>query len=416
MHSLKVLILEDNPFQLMALHQMLNANQIFNVLAADSVALACQSLRVSGPVDIAICDLQMDGPDGLALIRHLAETRQARALIVLSSAAADVQDSVARLARDQGIEVLGCLQKPASATVMRTLLEAYVRHDCSADMLQVSPGVPQHIECEALFSKAGCAPPVDQWLAHFQPKVSLEGDLLGVEALVRWQHPRHGLLSPGRFMPAVEQAGLLAPLTWRVLELALQLSARVRDERGQALPVAVNIAPRMLEQADFARRVLELLARHELAPSLLTLEILEQDADQAGGWQVDDLLRLRMQGCRLSIDDFGTGASNIQRLLQLPFCELKIPAEFVRGMGEDPRKSAVVAGALFMARRLSMEVVVEGVETIDDFHGLLALGTCAIQGYLIARPMSPQDLLLWMARRRTGPLHQPADVAAGPLT
>lgn len=404
MHSLKVLILEDHPFQLMALHQMLNANQIFHVLAADSVAQACQSLRVSGPVDIAICDLQMDGADGLELIRHLAETRQAQALIVLSCAATDVLDSVARLARDQGIEVLGCLQKPASATLMRALFEDYVRHDRSTGTMPITPVMPLPVECEALFSKSGGAPPVDQWLAHFQPKVSLEGDLLGVEALVRWQHPRHGLLSPASFMPAVEQAGLLAPLTWRVLELALQLSARVRDEQGQALPVAVNIAPRLLEQAGFARRVLALLDRHKLAPSLLTLEILEQDPGQPSGWQLHDLLRLRMQGCRLSIDDFGTGASNIQRLLQLPFCELKIPAEFVCGMGEDPRKSAVVAGALFLARRLSMEVVVEGVETLDDFQSLLALGSCAIQGYLIARPMSAQDLQAWMAGRRTVPL------------
>lgn len=178
------------------------------------------------------------------------------------------------------------------------------------------------------------------------------------------------------------------------------MSAQVRDERGKALPVAVNIAPCVLEQPGFARQVLQRLAHHRLAPDLLTLEILEHQAGQAGDWPLHELLRLRIKGCRLSIDDFGTGASNIQRLLQLPFCELKIPAEFVRGMGEDPRQSAVVAGALFMARRLSMEVVVEGVETLDDFHSLLELGALAVQGYFIARPMSPHELLAWMAARR----------------
>lgn len=400
MHSLKVLILEDHPFELMALHQMLNANQVFQVLAADSVVAACASLRARGPVDIAICDLQMDGADGLALIDHLIETRQARSLIVLSSAPAEVQDSVARLARQRGIEVLGCLRKPASAASVRALLEAYLRHEEAMDRLEPPAGLSVHIECATLFSQAGGAPPVEQWVAYFQPKVSLEGDLLGVEALVRWQHPQHGLLSPGSFMPALERAGLLAPLTWRVLELALQLSAQVRDERGKALPVAVNIAPCVLEQPGFARQVLQRLAHHRLAPGLLTLEILEHQAGQAGDWPLHELLRLRMKGCRLSIDDFGTGASNIQRLLQLPFCELKIPAEFVRGMGEDPRQSAVVAGALFMARRLSMEVVVEGVESLDDFHSLLELGALAVQGYFIARPMSPHELLAWMAARR----------------
>ena len=399
MHSLKVLILEDHPFELMALHQILNANQVFHVLTAASVAAACASLHAGGPVDIAICDLQMDGADGLALIGHLIETRQARALIVLSGADSRVQDSVARLARQQGIEVLGCLHKPASAAAVRILLERYRRHDCAAVSLEVAAGLPAQVEGEGLFSLPDKAVPVEQWVAHFQPKVSLAGDLLGVEALVRWQHPQHGLLSPGSFMPAVTRAGLLAPLTWRMLELALQLSARVRDEDGQALPVWVNVAPCVLEQAGFARHVLQRLAHHGLAPGVLTLEVLEQPAGQAGDWPLHELLRLRMKGCRLSIDDFGTGASNIQRLLQLPFCELKIAAEFVRGMGDDPRQSAVVAGALFMARRLSMAVVVEGVETVDDFHSLLAMGSLAVQGYFIARPMSAPDLRRWMAAR-----------------
>lgn len=106
-----------------------------------------------------------------------------------------------------------------------------------------------------------------------------------------------------------------------------------------------------------------------------------------------------MLGCKLSIDDFGMGASNIERLLQLPFSELKIPTEFVRGMADDVRKSAVVAGAMLMAQRLSMSVVVEGVETIDDFHSLLALGDPAVQGYFIARPMAASDFLRWVAER-----------------
>ena len=131
-NALNVLILEDNPFQLMALHQMLNANQVFNVLAADSVAAAQQSLANRGRVDIAICDLQMDGPDGLEMIRHLAETRQARAVIILSSTDTSVLDGAAHLARQQGLWVLGSLAKPASATALRKLLEVYsegIEHD-----------------------------------------------------------------------------------------------------------------------------------------------------------------------------------------------------------------------------------------------------------------------------------------------
>ncbi|GFM82159.1 hypothetical protein PSCICN_28510 [Pseudomonas cichorii] len=404
--SLKVLILEDNPFQLMALHQMLNANQVFDVLTADSVEAARQSLLNRGEVDIAICDLQMEGPDGLELIRHLAQSGQARALIVLSNVSESVLDGVVQLARSQGLEVLGGLQKPASAARLCDLLEAY---DQSASIpgQSVPDTQPLPVFCaeQLLVPAAGQDCPdlavlAEQWITCFQPKVSVNGDVLGVEALVRWQHPLHGLLTPGSFMQAIESAGLLVPLTWHVLEQSLQLSADVRCKQGEALPVAVNIAPRVLEQKDFATRIMALLVLYELPASILTLEILEDDVLQPEAWQLEALLRLRMQGCTLSIDDFGMGASNIMRLLQLPFSELKIPAEFVRGMADDPRKSAVVAGAMFMARRLSMDVVVEGVETIDDFHSLLVLETPAIQGYFVSRPLFVTDLLCWLDERK----------------
>ncbi|WP_052821519.1 EAL domain-containing protein [Pseudomonas syringae group genomosp. 3] len=407
MHSLKVLILEDHPFQLMALHQMLNANQVFDVLAADSVKAAKQSLQSRGPVDIAICDLQMDGPDGLELIRFLAESGQARALIILSASAACVLEGVAQLAINQGLTVLGYLQKPASATALCELLKAY--GPSRAELASPTPAThaPGALSARELFAVTGSGPQdaagapsvAEQWIAYFQPKVSLQGEVLGVEALVRWQHPVHGLLAPGCFMAAIEAEGLTVALTWRVLDQALRLSAQVMHAQGTALPVAVNIDPQVLQHADFAEQIMQALERHDVPASALTLEILEQDAARPETWQLEALLRLCMLGCKLSIDDFGMGASNIERLLQLPFSELKIPTEFVRGMADDVRKSAVVAGAMLMAQRLSMSVVVEGVETIDDFHSLLALGNPAVQGYFIARPMAASDFLRWVAER-----------------
>ncbi|WP_439869123.1 EAL domain-containing response regulator [Pseudomonas syringae] len=410
MHSLKVLILEDHPFQLMALHQMLNANQVFDVLAADSVEVARLSLQSRGPVDIAICDLQMEGPDGLELIRFMAENGLARALIIVSCSAACVLEGVAQLALAQGLNVLGYMQKPASAGALYELLEAYGpgRSDC---IEQAASGSTFSALCAIeLFDPTGSGPIdvasiAEQWITYFQPKVSLQGELLGAEALVRWQHPVYGLLAPGRFIEAIEAEGLTVALTWRVLDQALQFSAQAMREQGEALSVAVNIDPQVLQQLDFAEQITQALARHGVPATALTLEILEQDAARPETWQLEGLLRLCMQGCKLSIDDFGMGASNIDRLLQLPFSELKIPTEFVRGMADDARKSAVVAGALLMAQRLSMSVVVEGVETTEDVHSLLALGDPAIQGYFIARPMSASAFMRWVAERDSGHLH-----------
>jgi EAL domain-containing protein (putative c-di-GMP-specific phosphodiesterase class I)/ActR/RegA family two-component response regulator len=391
--SLKVLILEDNPFQMMALHQMLNANQVFDVLTADNVEAAMGSLDRRGPVDVAICDLQMDGRDGLSLIGHLAATGLARSVIILSSAEQSVLDGAAQLARQQGIDVLGVMRKPASVAAIGALLSKWLRiksgtadepePSSDADPKKLAP-----LDADRDYSS--------QWIAHFQPKVGLDGELAGVELLARWEHPEHGLLMPGRFLPLVEQAGQMAALTWHMLEMALSLSYQQMVSCGRALPVAVNIPPVMLDEPDFVPRLLVLLERFPVRPQMLTLEVVEQSARQMAVMQFENLLRLRMAGCRLSVDDFGTGASNIQRLLELPFSELKIPAEFVRGLADDRRKTAVVGGALFMAQKMALDVVVEGVETIDDFEALQMLGSPVIQGYFIARPMAEADLLKWL--------------------
>lgn len=404
MRSLKVLILEDNPFQLMALHQMLNANQVFDVLTAGSVEAAQRSLSNRGGVDIAICDLQMDGPDGLTLIRHLAETGQASAVIILSSAEQSVLDAVAQLARQQGIDVLGCLQKPASVATLGDLLSLWQRPSRQAVAAGPSadsqPFTAHELHQWQVGQPEDDHPRYPQWIAHYQPKVSLDGQLTGVELLARWQHPTRGLLAPGQFLPALEDVGLCGALTWRMLELGLTLSTERLHSTGRALPVAVNVPPAMLDQPDFVPKLQAMLERFPIRAQMLTLEIVEQSARQMAVVQFENLLRLRMAGCRLSIDDFGTGASNIQRLLEMPFNELKIPAEFVRGMADDRRKSAVVAGAMYMAQKMALDVVVEGVETVDDFDALLGLGRPTIQGYFIARPMSEAQLLLWIERCR----------------
>lgn len=398
MHTLKVLILEDSPFQLMAVHQMLNASGVFDVLTAESVDAALQSLERRGPVDIAICDLQLEEGDGLQLIRHLARHRQAAALIILSSLARGVLDSVGQLARHLGLRVLGVLEKPANLAVLHDLLQRYdsqYRDDgASMPLVEVNELVSlDELTVERL-------PQLEQqWQTHFQPKVAFDGRLLGVEALVRWEHPVLGVLSPASFLPLVSYAGLMPHLTWHMLEAALTLSAAVRDEGGDPLPVAVNIAPGLITSKTFAPQLAALLKHMELPASVLTLEMLESRQASISSLEQEALLRLRMLGCGLAIDDFGRGDSTLQRLLELPISEVKISSQFVRGMAQDGRKAAVVAGALIMARRLGLDVVVEGVETTSDFQALKALGQPALQGIYVASPMSAPALREWMANR-----------------
>ena len=400
MRSLKVLVLEDSPFQLMALHQMLNACGVFDVLTAESVEVACQCLENRGAVDIAFCDLQMDGADGLTFIRHLADTRLAAALIICSSVERNLLENVAQLARQQGLWVLGALNKPAAPATLQPLLDAYQRGLGQRAMPAPLPRL--HVEEQACLGDLGpgqLAQLKSQWVAHYQPKMTMDGQLLGVEALVRWQHPRLGLLMPNSFLALLEHAGLSDGLTWHMLECALRLSASLRTELGRPLPVAVNIAPAMLEHPGFCQAVANRLKVYDLPAGILTLEVVESREIQTSMLQVESLLRLRMAGCQLSIDDFGRGDSNLQRLLELPFSELKIASEFVRGLAIDGRKAAVVAGALTIAKRMALRVVIEGVETVEDFHALKQLGAPAVQGFYFARPMPAEELKAWVAER-----------------
>lgn len=403
MHSLKVLILEDNSFQLMALHQMLNANGVFNVLTAESVEVARRSLDSKGPVDIAICDLYLEQADGLELIRDLARQERARALIILSDAEEDVLEGAAGMARELGLKVLGCLPKPASVTVIGDLLTAYQQHSRQGapapdqallrDLLGLEP-----FSLDSVTQEEGLAAILGHGVAHFQPVIQPHGELQGVEALARWQHPERGLLMPGEFLPLIEFAGLQEIFTWHMLEQALELAAGVKLVMGHSLPVAVNIPIGILERPLFPRQLEALLRRFEVPARLLTLEIIDTTRLQTDTAHVEALLRLRMIGCKLSIGDFGIGGTSLQRLLELPFTELKIPPVFVAGMAADERKVALVGGAMNMARRMSLGVVVAGIESEADYKAAKALGAAHLQGCFLAGPMSAAQMRQWLAQ------------------
>ncbi len=403
MRSLKVLILEDHPFQLMALHQMLNANGVFNVLTAGSVDAARQSLASKGPVDIAICDLYLEQGDSLGLIRDLGEHGLAQVLILLSDAEPDVLDGVANMARQAGLNVLGCMPKPASAKAIGQMLDACrqrLRPNPQAlswervrQMLGVSEFAGEDLCAEA--GEAAIARCASVW---YQPIVNQSGDLQGVEALARWQDPERGQLMPSEFLPLLELAGLEQAFTWYVLEQVLRLCAQVTRDTGRELPVSVNIPGRLLEHEQFAPTLQSLLQRFAVPARNLTLELVETSRLKTDSAHFTGLLRLRMIGCKLSIGDFGIGGTSLQRLLELPFTELKIPPAFASGMAGDERKCAVVAGAMSMARHLGVGVVVTGIETVADREAVCVLGPAWLQGCLIAHPMSAPVLQHWLGQ------------------
>ncbi|RZU31250.1 putative bifunctional diguanylate cyclase/phosphodiesterase [Blastococcus saxobsidens] len=246
-----------------------------------------------------------------------------------------------------------------------------------------------------------------QLLVHLQPQVALHGRaVVGVEALVRWQHPERGLLSPAVVLPAAEQAGLMRPLTGVVLGLALEAAAQWWPER--AVPVSVNLSAASVTDLELPATVIRHLQEHGLPPEALTLELVEDTlmADPDRGRTV--LGELRRLGIRTSIDDYGTGYSSLAYLRHLPADELKLDRSLTHDVGRDDRATAIVRHTVGLAHDLGLSLVAEGVEDEETAAALAALGCDIAQGWAIARPMPVVDFLGWLADRPAAPSRTPA--------
>jgi diguanylate cyclase len=227
----------------------------------------------------------------------------------------------------------------------------------------------------------------DELVLHYQPKIRFaDGEVHGVEALVRWQHPERGLLPPSEFLPAAEQSGLIEPLTAWVLRRAL---ADHRDwlATGRDWTVSVNVSARNLDSPDFAATVLDLLDEFGTSPSDLMLEVTEtamiEDLERARAV----VHRIAARGVALSVDDFGTGFTNLTRLRGAPLTEIKIDRTFVSAVLEEPDSQAIVRAVIALAHGLRCRVTAEGVETADIADWLAAAGCDEAQGYLWSRPV-----------------------------
>jgi diguanylate cyclase (GGDEF)-like protein len=239
---------------------------------------------------------------------------------------------------------------------------------------------------------------------HYQPKVSVAGgEVTGVEALVRWQHPRHGLLAPAEFLPLAERTGLMGELTRWVVDAALA-QARAWQDEGIEVPIAVNLAAANILDAALPDAIADRLAHHGVPGERLTCELSEHTvmADPRRAGEV--LERLRALGVRLSLDDFGTGHSSLSYLKRLPLDEIKIDRTFVSGITGDESDALIVRSTIDLARNLGLEIVAEGVEGAEVLHRLRSLRCDEAQGFHLSRPLPADALAEWLAERRPAPV------------
>jgi diguanylate cyclase (GGDEF)-like protein len=240
-------------------------------------------------------------------------------------------------------------------------------------------------------------------LLHYQPKINLKTkEVVGVEALVRWQHPERGTVAPSDFIPLAEHTGLIGPLTMSVLNMALAQAKAWADD-GHHLPVAVNISARNLIDDEFANKVKHLLAEHSVAAGLLEVEVTESAVMLEPERAARVLHQLHAIGVRIAIDDFGAGYTSLAQLKNLPISELKIDKSFILTMHSNADDATIVKSMVDLGHSLNMKVVAEGIETAQALATLGELQCDIGQGYHLCRPALADALMHWYRQRAVRP-------------
>ncbi len=341
--------------------------------------------------------LLLSGPTGAAAVAEVAGKLLAAvgAPLLLEGVAISVTPSIGvALFPDHGDSAAELIKHADTA-----MYQAKLRGRAGYEFFR--PALAEAARSElALEGRLAQAVRAQEFVLHYQPQLRLsDGVLLGVEALLRWNHPEQGLLLPESFIPLAEARRLILPIGRWVLQTALAEAQRWRREGLAQVPVAVNLSALQFQARDFVDTIASALAQAGASGGLLELDLTERmlmdDLDGAHA----TLTRLRRLGVRLAVDDFGTGYTSLQHLRRLPLDVLKIDRCFVEGLPGDAGASAIVAAVIQMGHGLGLQVLAEGVETAAQRDGLVALGCDALQGILACPPLSAQQLQRWLRNR-----------------
>jgi EAL domain-containing protein (putative c-di-GMP-specific phosphodiesterase class I)/FixJ family two-component response regulator len=385
--TIRILVLDDESFMLKLLNRILANLGFTSVILCDSGRAALESIDANSRPNLILLDLNMPEMDGIEFVRHLVERHYVGSLILVSGEDERMLQTAEKLVQAHKIPILGHLHKPVTPESLSLLLDKWTPPSKS------SQGIPKKIyhaeELRAALDN-------HELINYYQPKVAVaSGEVIGVETLVRWNHPVDGIVFPDMFIGVAEAFGLIDELTQVVFSNALAQAKAWRDA-GIRLRVAVNVSMDNLASLSFLNFVAEMTAKVGIAPQDIVLEVTESRLMQDTRAPLEILTRLRLKRFRLSIDDFGTGHSSLAQLRDIPFDELKIDQGFVHRAWSDETLRAMYDASLSLARQLGMEVVAEGVEDRNDWDLLQRTGCDLAQGAFVSRPMLPGELPGWI--------------------
>lgn len=393
--SLRLMVVDDDPFVRSALAVMLGhlTSKPVTVCASAQEAMeAMARFTESEPLDAIICDLRMPQIDGVTFIRQLADANFRGAVIVVSVADVRLRQSVERLARSLGLQVIASLAKPASsgqlASALSRVQEGLRKQRGGKKVISNVLRGPRWTreDLRAAIQNGGIRP-------YYQPKVSLRtGRITGAEALARWVHPEFGVISPAAFLPMAATEGLMPEVLLASVDHVSQYL-----EKFPQLTIALNVEANTACDDEAMARLMKLVQARKISPDRLQFELTESDVDSDPRRMVEILARLHLRGFALSIDDFGTGRSTNQRIADIPFSELKIDRQFVREGCREEASRAVVESSVVLARRLKMTTTAEGVETKEELEFVRGAGCDAVQGFFFAPPLPFEEFVSFVA-------------------
>jgi EAL domain-containing protein (putative c-di-GMP-specific phosphodiesterase class I)/ActR/RegA family two-component response regulator len=386
--SLSVLVVDDDYIIHHVTTVILNDLGIKSVQSALSGSLALDIINQSSDsIDVVIFDLNMPDMDGVKLMRHLAKLQFSGAIIITSGEDARILRTVEKLAIEHALQVLGVLQKPVLPAKIRELLELLDQTKTAGTLIQ-----GEGVTGEKL--KQGMRR--DELTTYFQPKVDLKtAQIVGIEVLVRWEHPRNGIIMPGSFVSVAEENNLISELTEIVCKKVMKQAAILQAQELN-LNIAINISFDTFNNLDWPDQMAKQIEAAGIAASSITFEITESRLMDHISVALDILSRLSLKRFKLSIDDFGTGYSSMEQLQRIPFSELKIDRAFVSAANEDDSAMAILESSILLARKLDMKVVAEGVETQQEWDLMVELGCDQVQGYFVSRPLPFDQMLDWL--------------------
>jgi len=337
--------------------------------------------------DLLILDLHMEGIDGIELLRHLSHRNISFRLVICSGAPVRLLHSVSELCRTAGLPLIGSLLKPVTVQAIHSLIRMVQEPLALATSTRPIGQLQVHEVIRALQQH--------QFYCVYQPIIRLKDNkLTGIEMLGRCAHPSRGLVPPDDFIASLEKYGLIAEHTFEVLNQALQ-DLRNWNLAGLPLDMSINLSAQMLTDLSLPEKLTKLVERHQIPPQQIHLEITEGCFNGETAVRLEILNRLVLRGFHLSIDDFGTSFSSLERLHELPFDTVKLDKKFIQRALHDEGYRASVESTLMMAHRLHMQIIAEGIETLEGWTMIHNSGCDACQGYYVARPMTGDQLLAW---------------------